>query len=96
MTYESSEKLLFSADAFGSFGATGGNLFNDELNFDRDWLDDARRYYGNIVGKYGLQVQAALKKLSGLDIAMICPLHGPIWRSNLDYLLDKYDKWELP
>ena len=65
MTYESSEKLLFSADAFGSFGATGGNLFNDELNFDRDWLDDARRYYGNIVGKYGLQVQAALKKLSG-------------------------------
>jgi len=93
MTYESSEKLLFSADAFGSFGATGGNLFNDELNFDRDWLDDARRYYGNIVGKYGLQVQAALKKLSGLDIAMICPLHGPIWRSNLDYLLDKYDKW---
>lgn len=93
MTYESSEKLLFSADAFGSFGATGGNLFNDELNFDRDWLDDARRYYGNIVGKYGLQVQAALKKLSGLDIAMICPLHGPIWRSDLDYLLDKYDKW---
>lgn len=93
MTYESSEKLLFSADAFGSFGATGGNLFNDELNFDRDWLDDARRYYGNIVGKYGLQVQAALKKLSGLDIAMICPLHGPIWRSNLDYLLNKYDKW---
>ena len=93
VTYESSEKLLFSADAFGTFGAVNGTLFSDEVNFDRDWLDDARRYYGNIVGKYGLQVQAALKKLSALDIAMICPLHGPVWRENLDYLLDKYDKW---
>ena len=93
VTYESSEKLLFSADAFGTFGALNGNLFNHEVNFDRDWLDDARRYYGNIVGKYGLQVQAALKKLSALDIAMICPLHGPVWRENLDYLLGKYDKW---
>ena len=93
VTYESSEKLLFSADAFGTFGAVNGTLFSDEVDFDRDWLDDARRYYGNIVGKYGLQVQAALKKLSALDIAMICPLHGPVWRENLDYLLDKYDKW---
>ena len=93
VTYESSEKLLFSADAFGTFGAVNGTLFSDEVNFDRDWLDDARRYYGNIVGKYGLQVQAALKKLSALDIDMICPLHGPVWRENLDYLLDKYDKW---
>ena len=93
VTYESSEKLLFSADAFGTFGAVNGNLFSDEVNFDRDWLDDARRYYANIVGKYGLQVQAALKKLSALDIAMICPLHGPVWRENLDYLLGKYDKW---
>ena len=93
VTYESSEKLLFSADAFGTFGAVNGTLFSDEVNFDRDWLDDARRYYGNIVGKYGLQVQAALKKLSALDIAMICPLHGPVWRENLDYLLGKYDKW---
>ena len=93
VTYESSEKLLFSADAFGTFGAVNGSLFSDEVNFDRDWLDDARRYYGNIVGKYGLQVQAALKKLSALDIAMICPLHGPVWRENLDYLLGKYDKW---
>ena len=92
VTYESSEKLLFSADAFGTFGAVNGSLFSDEVNFDRDWLDDARRYYGNIVGKYGLQVQAALKKLSALDIAMICPLHGPVWRENLDYLLGKYDK----
>ena len=93
VTYESSEKLLFSADAFGTFGALNGVLFSDEVNFDRDWLDDARRYYANIVGKYGLQVQAALKKLSALDIAMICPLHGPVWRENLDYLLGKYDKW---
>ena len=93
VTYESSEKLLFSADAFGTFGAVNGTLFSDEVDFDRDWLDDARRYYGNIVGKYGLQVQAALKKLSALDIAMICPLHGPVWRENLDYLLGKYDLW---
>ena len=93
VTYEQKEKILFSADAFGSFGAINGNLFNDEINFDRDWLSDARRYYTNIVGKYGPQVQAALKKLSGLEINMICPLHGPVWRSNLGYLLDKYGKW---
>lgn len=93
MTYEESEKILFSADAFGSFGALNGNLFNDEVDFDRDWLADARRYYSNIVGKYGPQVQTALKKLSGLEIQMVCPLHGPVWRSNLDYLLDKYAHW---
>ena len=93
VSYETSEKILFSADAFGSFGALPGCLFNDEVNFDRDWLDDARRYYTNIVGKYGPQVQAVLKKAAGLDIRTICPLHGPIWRSNLDYLLGKYDKW---
>ena len=79
VAYEETEKILFSADAFGSFGALNGNIFNDELDFDKDWLDDARRYYGNIVGKYGPQVQMALKKLSGLDIAVICPLHGPVW-----------------
>ena len=77
VSYEESEKVLFSADAFGTFGAVDGALFNDEVDFDKDWLEDARRYYGNIVGKYGPQVQAALKKLSGLDIATICPLHGP-------------------
>lgn len=93
MTYEEKEKMLFSADAFGSFGALSGNLFNDEVRFEQEWLDDARRYYGNIVGKYGPQVQAALKKLAGLDIQMICPLHGPVWRSNLDWLLQKYDLW---
>ncbi|HIS68166.1 MAG TPA: FprA family A-type flavoprotein [Candidatus Gallacutalibacter stercoravium] len=93
VTYEESEKILFSADAFGSFGAINGNLFDDEIDFDRDWIADARRYYTNIVGKYGPQVQAALKKLSGLEIRTICPLHGPIWRSDLGYLLNKYDRW---
>lgn len=93
MTFEEKHGILFSADAFGSFGALNGNLFNDELDFDNAWLSDYRRYYSNIVGKYGTQVQNSLKKLSSLDIKMICPLHGPIWRSNLEFLLDKYDKW---
>ena len=93
VTYEESEKILFSADAFGSFGALNGHLFSDEVDFDKDWLPDARRYYSNIVGKYGVQVTSALKKLSGLDIRMICPLHGPVWRENLEYLLDKYAHW---
>lgn len=93
VTYEETEKVLFSADAFGCFGALNGNLFSDEIDFDRDWISDARRYYGNIVGKYGLQVQKALKKLSGLELNIICPLHGPIWRDNFDYLLGKYDLW---
>ena len=70
-----------------------GNIFADEIDFDRDWLDDARRYYTNIVGKYGVQVQNVLKKAASLDIAMICPLHGPIWRENLGYILDKYNTW---
>lgn len=93
MTYEESEQLLFSADAFGTFGAVNGNLFNDEVNFERDWLPDARRYYSNIVGKYGVQVQSALKKVAGLPLRMICPLHGLVWRSDLDVLLDKYAHW---
>ncbi len=93
MTYEQKEKLLFSADAFGSFGALNGNLFNDEVDFARDWLPDARRYYGNIVGKYGTQVQTALKKLTDMELRMRCPLHGPVWRTNLNYFLDKYSLW---
>ncbi len=93
VAYESSEKILFSADAFGTFGALNGNIFDDEIDFDRDWISDARRYYTNIVGKYGPQVQAALKKLGALDIQIICPLHGPVWRSNIPYLLDKYQHW---
>lgn len=95
MTFEESEGLLFSADAFGSFGALNGNLFDDEINFSRDWLDDCRRYYCNIVGKYGAQVQAALKKLSPLPIRVICPLHGPVWRTDPAFLLEKYVKWSL-
>ena len=93
MTYDEKDKLLFSADAFGTFKALNGNIFNDEVDFDRDWLDEARRYYTNIVGKYGIQVQNVLKKAAGLDIQMICPLHGPVWRTNLDYIIGKYDLW---
>lgn len=93
VTYDAKDKVLFSADGFGTFGALNGNIFADEVDFDRDWLDDARRYYTNIVGKYGASVQALLKKAAGLEIAVICPLHGPIWRENLGYILDKYQKW---
>lgn len=93
VTYDMTNGVLFSADAFGSFGALDGKIFNDEVNFDRDWIDDARRYYTNIVGKYGPHVQALLKKASGIDIKMICPLHGPVWRNDFGYLIDKYDKW---
>nr|WP_275299638.1 FprA family A-type flavoprotein [Clostridium sp. YIM B02506] len=93
VTYDTSNGVLFSADAFGTFGALDGKMFNDEVNFDRDWLEDARRYYTNIVGKYGQNVQNLLKKTNSLDIKMICPLHGPVWRSNLEYFIDKHDKW---
>lgn len=93
VTYDVTNGVLFSADAFGSFGALDGKLFSDEVNFDRDWIEDARRYYTNIVGKYGPHVQKLLKKASTIDIKMICPLHGPVWRKDLGYLLDKYDKW---
>lgn len=93
VTYDQETKILFSADAFGTFGALSGNLFADELDFEREWLDDARRYYLNIVGKYGVQVMNLLKKASSVDIAMICPLHGPIWRENLAWFIDKYKTW---
>ena len=93
VTYEQNTKTLFSADAFGTFGAVSGFLFADEVDFERDWLDEARRYYANIVGKYGAPVQALLKKVSALDIAMICPLHGPVWRENIAWYVDKYQKW---
>ena len=76
-----------------TFGALNGNIFSDELEFDKEWLADTRRYYANIVGKYGMQTQALLKKAAGLDIQLICSLHGPIWRENLSYIIDKYDKW---
>lgn len=84
VAYESSEKILFSADGFGKFGA---------LDTDEDWACEARRYYFNIVGKYGAQVQALLKKAAALDIEMICPLHGPILKENLGYYIDKYNTW---
>lgn len=93
VTYDTTDKILFSADAFGTFGAINGNLYADEVNFDRDWLDDARRYYTNIVGKYGNQVQSLLKKASDLEMNLLCPIHGPVWRSNIDYFIDKYKKW---
>ncbi|MGY0372286.1 FprA family A-type flavoprotein [Clostridium sp. JNZ J1-5] len=93
VTYDTTNGVLFSADAFGSFISLDGRLFNDEVNFDRDWIDEARRYYTNIVGKYGPHVQALLKKAATIDIKMICPLHGPVWRNDFAYLLDKYNKW---
>ena len=93
VTYDEKDKILFSADAFGTFGALAGNIFDDEITFDTTWMNDARRYYTNIVGKYGVQVQALLKKAAALDIEMICPLHGPIWRKDLGLLLEKYQKW---
>ncbi len=93
MTYDQTDKVLFSADAFGTFGALSGNLYADEVNFETEWLDDARRYFINIVGKYGQPVQTVLKKAAALDIKMICPLHGPVWRSNLEWFIGKHDVW---
>lgn len=93
VTYDKTSKILFSADAFGSFGAINGNLYDDEVNWECDYLSEARRYYTNIVGKYGMQVQMLLKKAVGLDINMICPLHGLIIRKNIGLFVEKYDKW---
>ena len=93
VSFDTTNGVLFSADAFGSFGALDGILFSDEADFDRDWIDDARRYYTNIVGKYGPHVQALLQKAGSIDIKMVCPLHGPLWRKDLGYFIEKYDKW---
>ena len=93
VSYDSCDHILFSADAFGTFGALNGNIFADEVEFEREWLNDARRYFTNIVGKYGPQVQALLKKAATLEIDMICPLHGPIWRTNINWFVHKYDLW---
>ena len=93
VTYDEVSKVLFTADAFGTFGALAGNIFDDEIDINCVWMNDARRYYTNIVGKYGAQVQMLLKKASALDIETICPLHGPVWRGNLGLLLEKYQKW---
>ncbi len=95
VTFDTTNGVLFSADAFGSFIALDGKLFADEVDFDRDWIDEARRYLTNIVGKYGPHIQLLLKKAGGIldQIKYICPLHGPVWRENLGYFVDKYDKW---
>ena len=91
--YDDFSKALLSADAFGTFGALDGGLFADDYDFEKEFLDSARRYYANIVGKYGMQVQAVLKKAQGLDIQMILPLHGPVWRKDIAWFIDKYQKW---
>jgi len=93
VTYDSTDGILFSADAFGNFGASNGALFADEVDFEADYLGEARRYYSNIVGKYGAQVQALLNKAAALELNMICPLHGFVWRKNMDTLLSKYKLW---
>ena len=91
--YDATTKALLSADAFGTFGALDGGIFADEYDFEKQFLDSSRRYYANIVGKYGVQVQAVLKKAAGLDIQLILPLHGPVWRKDLNVILEKYQKW---
>ena len=93
VSFDTTDGILFSADAFGTFGALNGALFADEVDFDRDYLDEARRYYTNIVGKYGQQVTTLLTKASMLDIKMVCPLHGFVWRKNIGYFIDKYLHW---
>ena len=93
VSYEETTKILFAADAFGTFGALNGGLFDDEVELDAEWVKDARRYYSNIVGKYGMQVQALLKKAAAFDIQMICSLHGPVWREKIAWVVEKYDLW---
>lgn len=95
VTLDLTNGALFSADAFGSFIALDGKLFADEVNFDRDWIDEARRYLVNIVGKFGPHIQMLLGKAAPLldQIKFICPLHGPVWRKDFGYFIDKYDKW---
>lgn len=95
VTLDLTNGALFSADAFGSFIALDGKLFADEVNFDRDWIDEARRYLVNIVGKFGPHIQLLLGKAAPLldQIKFICPLHGPVWRKDFGYFIDKYDKW---
>ena len=93
MSFDLKTGALFSADAFGTFGALGGSVWADEVDFEHDFLDDARRYYINIVGKYGVQVQSVLKKAAGLDIKVLLPLHGPLWRENIGWFVEKYLTW---
>lgn len=93
MNLETTKGILFAADAFGTFGALAGNLFDDEIDYANLYVDEARRYYSNIVGKFGAQVQSVFKKIAGQEINMICSLHGPIFRSDINLILNLYDKW---
>ena len=93
MTYDKTAHTLFTADAFGVFGALNGAIFADEVDFDRDYLKEERRYYTNIVGKYGMQVQNLFRKIADLDIRMLCPLHGFVWRRDIEYFFKKYNLW---
>lgn len=93
LSYDKTAKILYTADAFGTFGALSGNIFDDEVDFIKNEVTEARRYYTNIVGKYGVQVSALLKKAENLDVKMMCPLHGPIFRSQLAEIIELYDKW---
>ncbi len=93
VSYDETDKILFSADAFGSFGALNGAIFADEVDFMRDYLDEARRYYCNIVGKYGPQVRSLLQKIAGLEIDWLCPLHGFVWRRKIGEFIAKYQAW---
>ncbi len=93
VSFDTTDGVLFSADAFGSFNALDGRLFADEVNFACDWLDETRRYYANIVGKYGPQVLMLLKKVSALDVKVICPLHGLVWRRDIPYIVEKHRLW---
>ena len=93
VTFDITNGVLFCADAFGSFGALNGHLFSDEMDFKTQWIDEARRYYTNIVGKYGPHVQSLLKKAGTVPIKILCPLHGPVWREDLGWFIEKYDKW---
>ena len=93
MSFDQTEGTLFSADAFGSYGATNGSIFADGKDFEADLLNEARRYYTNIVGKYGMQTTAVLNKTASLDIKMICPLHSYVWRKDLDKIIGCYKTW---
>lgn len=93
MSYDSASGALFSADAFGSFNSLDGNIFADQVDYANDWMPEARRFYTNIVGKYGPQVQDALAKVAELDVKFICPTHGLVWRQDTDVIVDKYQHW---
>ncbi len=93
VTYDNFSKILFSADAFGTFGATDGKMYADQYKFEEEYLPEVRRYYANIIGKYGRNVNNLFKKIEDLDIQMLCTLHGPIWRKDLHLIIDKYKQW---